>query len=230
MLELLDDAQRVGVLRPDRDLDAVQPGGEEAVVDHHGDRARHHPAPGVVLVEPVADRGELRRAAHDVVDRHLAGEPSVHLDRERERRPLPGLPGSRRTSCLKLVGPGLAAGRHGRVPRHQPRRVALPGPPPGVVVGGGQRPQRHLAVDQPHRPPSVVTADHLLDRVHQHRLEDGDRVLHPAAGAGQVDHEAAADHGRPGRGRAPRSGPPCSRRRRGSPRPARAPRRPAAAG
>src|SRR6476661_8870926 len=44
--ELLDDAQRVGVLRPDRDLDAVQ-AGREAVVDDEGDGARHDPAAGV---------------------------------------------------------------------------------------------------------------------------------------------------------------------------------------
>ena len=41
------------------------------------------PRPAYSLVDPVADRGELRRAAHDVVDGQLAGEPAVDVDRER---------------------------------------------------------------------------------------------------------------------------------------------------
>src|SRR5687768_14412321 len=42
--ELLDDPQGVGVLGSDGDLDPVQAGGEEAVVDRHRDRTRHYPA------------------------------------------------------------------------------------------------------------------------------------------------------------------------------------------
>ena len=40
--------------------------------------------------------------------------------------------------------------------------------------------------------------------------QHGEAVLHPAARAGQVDDQAAADHARPGRGTAPRSGRPCA--------------------
>src|SRR5262249_25524416 len=81
--ELLHDTQGVGVLRSDRDLDRVESWGAEAVVVPQRDRRRHHAAAGDVAVEPVADGGELRGPAHDVVHRHLAGEPAVDLDRER---------------------------------------------------------------------------------------------------------------------------------------------------
>ena len=75
-----------------RDLDPVQPGAEKQWSIAIATAQRHDPAAGEPLVDPVADRGELRRAAHDVVDRHLAGELAVDLDRERHRRVLAGLP------------------------------------------------------------------------------------------------------------------------------------------
>ena len=110
--ELLHDPQRVGVLGPDADLDAVQAGRGEAVVDRHRDRPRHHPAAGEVLVDPVADRGELRRPAHDVVDGQLAGE--------RARRPRP----RRGTSCRARAAAQPAYQRAERGRRAGPRRAA----------------------------------------------------------------------------------------------------------
>ena len=85
------------------------------------------PRPANSLVEPVADRGELRGAADDVVDRHLADERAVDLDRERHRRPGAGQPRSRRTSARKDAGrPSRRAGRwRPRAPAR--RRCATPG-------------------------------------------------------------------------------------------------------
>src|SRR5512139_2017714 len=83
--KLLHDAETGRVLGPDRDLDAVEPDLEQAVVDRHGDGDRDEPLPGMPLVDPVADLTPPRRATHDVADRELPYELVVDGDREGQR-------------------------------------------------------------------------------------------------------------------------------------------------
>src|SRR3954466_5798036 len=83
---------------------------------------------------------------------------------------------SRRTSCLKLVGraspPGGTVASQGTSQaalRCRARRQAS-----WSVVASGRRVTSRSTSRTGH---SVVTAGHLLHRVQQHRLEDGDGVL-----------------------------------------------------
>src|SRR5690349_13509020 len=92
----------------------------------------------------------------------------------------------RRTSCLKLVGlaspPGGTVASHGTSHaafRWRARRQAS-----WSLVASGRR---VTSRSTSRTGQSVVTADHLLGGVHEDRLEDGDRVLHPAPRARQVD-------------------------------------------
>ena len=79
------------------------------------------PRPANSLVDPVADRGELRRAPHDVVDRHLAGEAAVDLDGEGVRRAGAGLPVQPADQA-----PNVAAGPPRRAARWRPTGSARP--------------------------------------------------------------------------------------------------------
>src|SRR3954471_13087095 len=90
---------------------------------------------------------------------------------------------SRRTSCLKLVGraspPGGTVASHGTSQaalRCRARRQAS-----WSEVASG-RSVTSWSTSRPGH--SVVTAGHLLHRVQQHRLENGDGVLDAASGAG----------------------------------------------
>ena len=86
-LQLLDDATAAGVARHDADLDAVQQQllERELQHDHHG--LGHVGVTGVALVDPVADRARLHRAADDVVEVDLTGDLIVDEQPELECRP-----------------------------------------------------------------------------------------------------------------------------------------------
>ena len=136
-------------------------------------RQRHHAAAGVPPVEPVADRGELRRAAHDVVDRDLAGEPAVDVDRERHaQRPARASRSRRRTSARNVAGrsapPGGTVASHGRSQSALARRAACQAWASPCV----ERPDGDLTVGAgwpaTPAPGSMVAPDDLLDGV----LED----------------------------------------------------------
>ena len=218
--ELLHDPQRGGVLRADRDLDPVQPdrrrsSGRSTIAT----AGRHDAAAGVPLVDPVADRGELRRAADDVVDRHLADERAVDLDRERHRVALRGpARRSRRTIARKRRrrgrgAPGGTVASHGRsqarvaaadlAPRRARRRRSSGRSDHGPLRRS--RPAGHAVARR-----SVVAPDDLLDGVHEQGSEHGEAVLHPAPRAGQVDHQARPDDARRARATERRSGTPLA--------------------
>ncbi len=234
--ELLDHAQGVGVLGADRDLDPVQAAGGEAVVDRHREGARDDAAAGVLLVDPVAgraNRAEPRTML--LIVSWPAKSPSTSRRRGASARRAPaaqlGAPG--RGRCAARASPG----RHGGVPARAARRRCggglVPGPGVGGRAGAGPRlcpSAASPASRSPARARSMVAPGDLLDRVHEQRRSDLETVLHPAARARQVDHEAAADDaGEPARQH--RGGHALGRRRRpGSPRRSPAPRSPGAAG
>ena len=89
-----------------------RPTDAEAVVDRHRDGTGDDAAAGVRLVDPVADRGVLRRAADDVAHRQLADEAAVVLDDERQLTAGACLvahrPHHRRRSCA--AAPATATG------------------------------------------------------------------------------------------------------------------------
>ena len=95
---LLDDAGRPGVARDDRGLDAVQPG----VLEGEGERQANGPgrvaAAAAGLVDPVAERRVLPRAAHDVGQRDAArrgGRRARRRGSRTRRRSRPPRPGRR---------------------------------------------------------------------------------------------------------------------------------------
>ena len=133
--------------------------------------------------------GLLRQPPHQRPERASAGP------RRRAGRSRPTAPARRR--CAAGPAPGVAASVGGQRPHASPRRSQA-SRPAGRLNGRSPRPARRRA-----RSTGASTAR---------------RVLHPAARAGQVDDQAAADARRPARARAPRSGRPCARRTRGSPR------------
>ena len=170
----------------------------------HG--ARHDAAAGDVAVEPVADRGELRRAAHDVVDRQLAGEPAVDLDRERQ---LPALPGPARLQPRAPGGgsvarPSPAARRHGGVPAGSARRALRRRTrAPRAGRRGSERPQRDLAVTSSGRPASRALNGRSRRSARRRApagLDTASPSFTPPREPGEVDHEARPDDpGQPAR-------------------------------
>ena len=207
----------------------------EAVVDDQRHGARHDAAAGVLLVEPVADRGELRRAAHDVVDRHLSGEAAVDLDRERHVWPCARLAAQPRapaggTLPARAPAPGRARWRPTAAAR---RRCGCAGSRQRVAVASGRAAGATTSpCDEPRRPAagSVVAPDDLLDRVPQHRLERRRGAsFTPPREPGRLTTRQVADHaGQPARQHRGRHAL-ADAVRRGSPRRCRAPRGRAAA-
>ena len=162
-------------------------------------------AAGVLLVDPVADRGELRRAAHDVVDRDLAGEPAVDLDRERDVVPGRAMP----VQPPDQLRGTSSAGRRRRAGRSRPTASAR--------RRCGCRASRHAAVRRSSASGRSVTSP-AVSRAGQPAQwslpticstactsigsSTAEPVLHAAARAGQVDDQAAAgDAGQPARQR-----------------------------
>ena len=90
-----------------------RPTGAEAVVDRHRDGTGDDAAAGVRLVDPVADRGVLRRPTDDVADRQLADEAAVVLARRTaavgRRAPRAASSAPSRRSCA--VAPATATAR-----------------------------------------------------------------------------------------------------------------------
>src|SRR6478735_454330 len=150
--ELLHDAERRGVLGSDRHLDPVQADRPEAVVDRHRHGAGDDAAAGVRLVDPVADRGELRGAADDVADSQLAHEPALVLDDERKLSTCPGLAAHLAHHGGEAPRLGLRLGRCGGVPATEPERVGLSHATPHVPVVLGDGPQPHPAGHEVDRP------------------------------------------------------------------------------
>ena len=123
--ELFHHPARGGVLRPDRRLEPVHAHHPEAVVDGHRQRRGDDPAPGVRLVDPVADLPGPRRAPDDGADGQLPGELAAVADDPGQRDALPGL------------APHGAHHRHVRPDRRPDQRRLgvrrLPRPQPGGV-------------------------------------------------------------------------------------------------
>ena len=128
---------------------------------------------------------------------------------------------SRRTSCRNVVGraspPGGTVASHGTSQAALPRRAVRQACASAYVSGRSVTSPWRRGAGHPGAC-SMVAPHDLLDGVHEDRREHREAVLHPAARAGQVDDEAAADHARPRRARARRSGRPSRRRTPGSPR------------
>ena len=83
--ELLHHPAAVGVARHDADLQPVQVELLEREPAEHAHTLGDVAVAGVPLIDPVADRAALERAAHDVVEVDLAGERVVDEQAEAVR-------------------------------------------------------------------------------------------------------------------------------------------------
>ncbi len=107
--ESLDDGERPDVVEPDVDLDAVQAGGPEGVVDRQRESTRREAPPRRRLREPVARRRRLLGGPDDAEEVHLADDPATDLDDPRQR-PIG-------TRLLVELTDELPVGRPSRAPR-----------------------------------------------------------------------------------------------------------------
>src|SRR5690606_8995972 len=146
--ELLNHSTAGMVLGADVRLDPVQPGGEEAVVDGHGEGGGGDAAAGEGAVDPVADLGGAGRAPDDGADGELSGEAAVVRDHPGHGEPLPGLTAQGGDHGEVRAEAGTEERRLGvaRFPGAQPVGVAHPGVAPDAYVAQPEWPEGHRAL------------------------------------------------------------------------------------
>ena len=189
------------------------------------------PCPARALVDPVADRAALHRAAHDVVEVDLAGQSLVDEDAEavgqaggasRSRAAQRAMKASRfsdGSSCggrpprLPRREPGVVAAAAPRSTRGSPGRRAGAASPAVRTAGaatGSCDADRRVAGHQPAADSSIVTVASCSRRITATTRSTCQRRCRPAAG--RAPGCAGARRGSPWRGRGTR---PPRRRARG---------------
>src|SRR4051794_37339701 len=101
---LLQDAARSGVLRHHRRLDAVQAARPEGELQRQGDGLARVPAPADLLVDEVAQRRALPRAAHDIGQR----DAPAHRPAAPTKAPRPAPPPAPRPTWASGMRPRIA--------------------------------------------------------------------------------------------------------------------------